>query len=128
MKLLLDTHIFIWWASEPAKLSPRAFSLCQDGANELILSVASVWEMQIKSQLGKLRVALPLRDLVTSQQQTNDLIILPIQLPHVLALQGLPLHHNDPFDRFVIAQAIVENAVLLSMDRVFAQYPVPVLG
>lgn len=127
MKLLLDTHVFIWWASEPTKLSPQALALCQDEANELILSVASVWEMQIKVQLGKLKLALSLRDLVTSQQQTNGLIIMGIDLAHVFALQGLPLHHSDPFDRLLIAQAIVENAVLLSVDRVFARYPVPVL-
>jgi PIN domain nuclease of toxin-antitoxin system len=80
MKLLLDTHAFIWWDSEPAKLSPQVLSLCQDRQNTLLLSVASVWEMQIKLQMGKLKLALPLAELIESQQQTNNLQILPVLL------------------------------------------------
>lgn len=86
MKLLLDTHTFIWWDSEPAKLSPQALALCQDRQNVLLLSVVSVWEMQVKLQLGKLRLALPLRETVESQRRTNNIEILPVTLEHVLAL------------------------------------------
>ncbi len=127
MKLLLDTHTFIWWDSQPARLSPRVLTLCQDQANTLLLSVASVWEIQIKHQLGKLQLAMPLADLIASHQQSNSLRVLPVELPHVLALDNLPMHHRDPFDRLLITQAQVEGIVLLSGDAVFAQYPVEVL-
>lgn len=113
MKLLLDTHTFIWWDSEPGKLSPQALSLCQDRQNMLLLSVASVWEMQIKLQLDKLKLTLPLADLIESQQQTNNLELLPILVTHVLALQHLPMHHKDPFDRLLITQSNVEDVVLV---------------
>jgi PIN domain nuclease of toxin-antitoxin system len=128
VKLLLDTHIFIWWVSDSSKLSPQALSLCEDSTNSLIVSVASIWEIQIKQQLGKLTLNLPLQQLIANQQQTNDVAVLPIELEHVLALQSLPAHHKDPFDRMLVAQAIVEQAILLSADSVFAAYPVQGLG
>lgn len=90
MKLLLDTHAFIWWDNEPAKLSPRVLALCQDRANTVLLSVASVWEMQIKFQLGKLKLSLPLAEMIASQKRINNIRMLPIILAHVLALQDLP--------------------------------------
>ena len=127
MKLLLDTHVFIWWASEPERLSEKVLNLCQDSKNTLLLSVASAWEMQIKMQLGKLKPRLPLQDLIESQQQTNNLQILPIELGHVLELHNLPTHHNDPFDRLLIAQANVEDAFLVSKDKAFSGYPVKLL-
>jgi PIN domain nuclease of toxin-antitoxin system len=126
MKLLLDTHTFIWWDSEPNRLSAQALGLCQDPENSLVLSVASLWEMQIKMQLGKLRLALPLGQIVESQQQTNRIEILPIMMPHVFELGNFPSHHKDPFDRLLIAQAIVEDAVLVTGDRMFSQYPINV--
>ncbi len=92
------------------------------------LSVASVWEIQIKLQLNKLRLSLPLQDVMTKQQQTNNITILPIELTHILALQALPMVHKDPFDRLLVAQANVEGAALLSVDKVFAGYPIHVLG
>lgn len=124
MKLLLDTHTFIWWDSEPAKLSQKALALCQEPANTLLLSVASIWEMQIKLQLGKLRLNLSLAEVIESQRQTNHIEVLPITLAHVLALESLPTRHKDPFDRLLIAQANVEEAVLVSCDQIFAQYQV----
>jgi PIN domain nuclease of toxin-antitoxin system len=124
MKLLLDTHAFIWLFDEPEKLSPKAFALLADGDNDLLLSVASVWEMQIKIQLGKLKFTVPLRELVESQKQTNGVQVLPVELEHVLALDTLPTHHKDPFDRLLIAQANVEDAFLVSVDTVFSSYPV----
>ncbi len=127
MKLLLDTHTFIWWDSEPAKLSPQVRALCQDRTNSLLLSVASVWEMQIKFQLGKLKLNLPLVEIIESQQQRNNIEVLPVALAHVLALQDLPPHHKDPFDRLLIAQANVEVATLLCNDPVFAKYDVNAL-
>jgi PIN domain nuclease of toxin-antitoxin system len=127
MKLLLDTHIFIWWADEPEKLSPAALFALEDEANELILSVASVWEMQIKIQLGKLKLSLPLKELVKTQQETNNLTISPVALTHVLALDALPLHHKDPFDRLLIAQSIEEDLTLVSADSQFSAYSVKLL-
>ncbi len=124
MKLLLGTHTFIWWDSEPAKLSQNAWLLLQDKSNTVLLSVASIWEMQIKLQLGKLKFNLPLAELVESQQRINNIEILPVNLNHVLALDSLPNHHKDPFDRLLIAQAIIEDAFLVSCDLIIARYPV----
>jgi PIN domain nuclease of toxin-antitoxin system len=78
MRLLLDTHIFIWWADQPERLPHDTLSALEDETNELLLSVASVWEMQIKIQLGKLRLSLPLNQIIQAQQQTNDLTVWPI--------------------------------------------------
>jgi len=91
MRLLLDTHVFIWWGDDPEKLSPAALDALEDEANELVLSVASVWEMQIKMQLGKLKLSLPLKDLVKNQQETNNLTVSPVALTHVLALDVFAL-------------------------------------
>lgn len=124
MKLLLDTHTFIWWDSDPAKLSATAMALCSDPANELILSVTTLWEMQIKHQLGKLSLRLPLVDIVAHQQATNAVSVLPILSTHVFALDGLPTAHKDPFDRLLVAQATSEGATLVSADAIFKSYPV----
>ena len=96
MKLLLDTHVFLWCDSEPEKLSPRAFELCKNPDNILVLSVASIWEMQIKIQSGKLKIILPLVDLIR-QQQENGIEILSVEASHVFAVENLPNHHKDPF-------------------------------
>lgn len=127
MKLLLDTHTLIWWDSDPAQLSPRVLSMCQDPTNQVIISVVSVWEMQIKIQLGKMKVASPLAHLVEQQVETNGFDLLPIALPHVLRLDLLPLYHKDPFDRLLVAQALEEDAAILSRDSVLASYPVQVI-
>jgi PIN domain nuclease of toxin-antitoxin system len=127
MKLLLDTHIFIWWADHPEKLSHSALSALEDEANDLLLSAASVWEMQIKIQLGKLKLTLPLRELINNQQETNDLKVSPVTLTHVLALDALPFHHKDPFDRLLIAQSIEEDLTLVSADSQFSAYAVKLL-
>jgi PIN domain nuclease of toxin-antitoxin system len=124
MKLLLDTHIFIWWADEPEKLSPAILSALEDEANDLVLSVASVWEMQIKVQLGKLKLSLALEELLNNQIETNDLAILPITLTHVLAVGALPHHHKDPFDRLLITQSIEEDLMLVTADRQFSAYSI----
>ncbi len=126
MKLLLDTHTFIWWDSAPQKLSPKALAFCQNPENTWLLSMASIWEIQIKLQLGKLSLNLPLPELIESQQQTNNIELLPINLIHVLTLDSLPKHHKDPFDRLLISQAIVESAVLVSDDSILANYPVKI--
>lgn len=124
MKLLLDTHAFIWWDSNPEQLSDTALDLLADSTNELLLSVASIWEIQVKRQLGKLSLQSSLSEILTAQQTTNALSVLPINVEHVLTLDQLPAIHKDPFDRILIAQALYEDAVLVSTDSVFVSYPV----
>jgi len=126
MKILLDTHAFLWWDSEPEKLSKNALELCQNPENALFLSVASVWEMQVKTQLGKLKIDLRLSDLIR-QQEENGIEILSVQVSHVLEIGNLPSHHKDPFDRLLIAQARIEEMVFVSADPIIAQYPVRVI-
>jgi PIN domain nuclease of toxin-antitoxin system len=126
MRVLLDTHTFIWWDADSGKLSRHALAICIDPQNTLLLSVVSVWEMVIKSHLGKLTLRMPLVDIITNQQRQNQIDILPVLFDHVLAVEQLPAHHKDPFDRLLIAQATVESATLLSSDPVFAAYSVSV--
>ena len=126
MKVLLDTHTFIWWDSQPHRLSATVMALLQDPSTTALLSVASVWEMVIKSQLGKLTLGAPLGTIL-AQQQANGIQILPVALDHVLALETLPTAHRDPFDRLLVAQAISESAALLSSDPILASYPVQIL-
>jgi PIN domain nuclease of toxin-antitoxin system len=127
MKLLLDTHVFLWWATEPEKLSPRAALLCADERNTLHISVASIWEMQIKADLGKLTLSCPLDALIQEQQQHNGLVVLPVLAHHVYALKQLAPIHKDPFDRLLIAQSKTEDMVLLSADGLFKHYDVAVM-
>jgi len=124
MKLLLDTHVFLWLRSEPNKLSPRVLSAYQDSSNRIYLSIVSVWEMQIKHQIGKLRLDMPLKDLIEGQCDANILEILPLRLNHIFGLQNLPLHHKDPFDRLLIVQSQAESIRLVSSDSMFSLYGV----
>ncbi len=126
MKVLLDTHAFLWWDNEPTKLTATALATLQNKTIEVLVSVASIWEIQIKVQIGKLTLHRPLADIVAAQQ-ANGLTLLPILLDHVLRLDTLPAYHKDPFDRMLAAQANVEPASLLSADPVFAHYPVTVV-
>jgi PIN domain nuclease of toxin-antitoxin system len=127
MKGILDTHVFLWWESDPGKLSAPALAFLLDPANTLYLSVVSIWEVIIKLPLGKLNLTNPLPQVIAQQQQLNGVHILPVTLDHVFAVEPLPPHHKDPFDRLLVAQANVEGAVLLTADPVMAQYPVTVL-
>src|SRR3972149_8144602 len=111
-------------AVPPANLPAAVLALCQDPIHTLLLSVASVWEMQIKHHLGKLKLSLPLPEIIEAQRRTNGIEVLPIVLEHVLALETLPDHHRDPFDRLLIAQANVEDATLISSDPMMHKYPV----
>lgn len=127
MKILLDTHIFIWWNGDLERLSPPTRALCEDKSNTLILSLASVWEMQIKSQLGKLTFNQPLPKLIESQQN-QGVELLPVTAQHIYALQHLLAHHRDPFDRILIAQAKIEKLLLVTVDPLFQQYGVEISG
>ena len=122
MKLLLDTHTFMWWHSEPEYIPKNTLTLLQDPDNEVILSVVSLWEMQIKIQLGKLNLRDDLELMLKIQQEQNNISLISVTLPHILELKNLPLHHKDPFDRILIAQSKVENAILISRDSVFKNY------
>ncbi len=126
MNLLLDTHAFIWSAAEPERLSPRVREACEDPDSKLLLSVASLHEMQIKLNAGRLRLHKPLSDLVEKHVRENALEVLPVRASHVYALADLPPIHRDPFDRLLVAQAIVEDIFLASADEIIAQYPVRV--
>jgi len=127
MKLLLDNHVFLWLDNEPERLSPRLQTLCQDSETELLLSVVSLWEIQIKNTIGKLNLRLPLQQLLDDQQQVNGLNLLPVIPAHVFALEHLPLIHKDPFDRLIIAQAMVEGLTLASADMHVIKYPISVI-
>ena len=122
LDLLFDTHSFIWWADEPAKLSATALTALEDDNNRLFLSDVSIWEMQIKVQLGKMKLKLPLRDLLESQQRNNEVEILPITTEHILALDNLPFHHKDPYDRLLVAQGIIEDFTIVTVDSEFSAY------
>ena len=127
MKLLLDTHTFLWLVEGSPKLSAAAQAALADPANESYLSVASVWELAIKTGNKKLSLTDPLDKFVGKWTVAYQLALLPIDTPHALAVVGLPDHHRDPFDRILIAQALVERMTLLSADAKFASYSVPIL-
>ena len=99
----------------------------EDETNDLILSVVSAWEIQIKIQLGKLKLSQSLKELIESQQEINSLQILSLELLHILALDTLPFHHKDPFDRLLIAQSIVEDITLVTGDNKLSAYPAKLL-
>lgn len=107
---------------DPNKISSRAFAELSNPSNKLFLSIASVWELQIKIQDKKFKFKETLEDVIEIEQITNGLQILSVTLAHVLELENLPPHHKDPFDRLLISQAIVENMILVSADTDFAKY------
>lgn len=127
MNLLLDSQAFIWTHNEPHKLSNRVAMEFLNPANVLFLSMASVWEIQIKIQIGKFKFKDPPADVIAEQRKVNSLQVLPINLAYVLELEKLPFHHKDPFDRLLIAQASAEKMILVSSDAKFAAYSVNVL-
>ena len=113
--------------SAPERIPSSTLSACADPKNELSLSIASIWEIQIKHQLDKLVLDLPLEEILHQQQDENNLQLLSIELPHILALNQFPLHHRDPFDRLLIAQAATEDMHLVSNDKLFRRYDVKLL-
>lgn len=127
MRLLLDTHTLIWWDREPAKLPKRVRQAIHSGVNDLLLSIASIWEMQIKQQKGTLRLDRTVRATVQSQQERNGVQILGLTLPHIWQLAELPLHHGDPFDRILVSQAKAEALTLVSCDAIMRRYGVETL-
>jgi len=125
MKLLLDTHVLLWAAGEPNRLSHEIRELLGDPENELLFSAASMWEITIKSGLGREDFQVNAR-LLRRGLLDNDYEELPIRSEHALAIDALPPIHRDPFDRILIAQATIEGIELLTADRVVARYPGPI--
>ncbi len=126
MNLLLDTHAFVWWDSDKAQLPPRVLSAFFDPQNRLHLSIVSVWEMQIKAQLGKLTLRLPLRELLDDHRR-KGLLVAGIEVEDVLGLAALPTIHRDPFDRLIVSQALRGGYRLVSRDPIIANYGVTIL-
>jgi PIN domain nuclease of toxin-antitoxin system len=127
MKLLLDTNVFIWLNDAPHRVRDRVMTVIANPDNDLLLSLTSIWEMQIKIQLGKLELSDSLPDILKTQQVENNIQILTINLNHIWSLENLPNHHRDPFDRLLIAQAQTEGMTLVSADGVFEMYDVDLL-
>ena len=124
MRILLDTHAFLWWVVDSPKLSADARGIIANEQNEPIFSVVSAWEIAIKVGEGKLEMSDPPGKFVTEQISRNILEVMPIHLRHALGVHSLPDHHRDPFDRLLIAQAVAENVAILTADPVMTKYPV----
>jgi PIN domain nuclease of toxin-antitoxin system len=125
MKLLLDTHLLLWAAGEPQRLSKRARTLMGNPENELLFSAASLWEVAIKHGLGREDFKVDAR-LLRRGLLDNGYTELPIISDHVVATESLPLIHKDPFDRILVAQATVEGITLLTIDPLVSEYPGPI--
>lgn len=125
MKVLLDTHLLLWAAGEPRRLSKQARALIDNPDNELLFSAASLWEVAIKRGLGREDFKVDAR-LLRRGLLDNGYRELPIISDHVVATESLPLIHRDPFDRILVAQATVEGIMLLTIDSLVSQYPGPI--
>jgi PIN domain nuclease of toxin-antitoxin system len=125
MKLLFDTHLLLWAVDDSPRLPKAVAQLIDDTKNELVFSVASVWEIAIKHGVGRDVVSVDPRRLRRSLLD-NGYIELPITSEHAVAIEGLPALHKDPFDRILIAQATVEGITLLTVDKTVARYPGPI--
>ncbi|MBC8136685.1 MAG: type II toxin-antitoxin system VapC family toxin [Fibrella sp.] len=124
MNALLDTHTFLWWLANDPQLSDLARDTIRNPTNYIFVSPASAWEIAIKCGTGKLTLPELPPTYVTSRILANGFEPLPITIEHVLQTYHLPFHHRDPFDRLLIAQSIVEDMPIISVDAVFASYPV----
>lgn len=124
MNVLLDSHVFVWQDMDSGRLSATARTYLNDPANRILFSVASAWEITIKIQIGKLKLSDTLSVVVAQQRAQNPFDILPVMFDHALQVGSLPQIHKDPFDRMLVAQAIVENAIILTDDHLIQQYPI----
>ena len=124
MTLLLDTCVFLWFCQGDSALSNTAKALIEDATNRKLISVASCWEIAIKAGLKKLTLGESSKSYIANALAKTGFELLPISVLHATAVEDLPLHHRDPFDRLLIAQAMAEGIPLLSVDAVFDQYPI----
>jgi PIN domain nuclease of toxin-antitoxin system len=127
VKVLVDTHIFLWAITDDPRLSSAHRAVYLDQANDLYLSVASIWEMLIKAGLGKLPLPTPAADYIAKQMEKNRLLSLTIRISHLAALETLPPIHRDPFDRMLVAQAHAEGIPILSADTDLRKYNIEIL-
>jgi PIN domain nuclease of toxin-antitoxin system len=127
MKILLDTHVFLWWITDSNQLSQNARSIISNPENEIFLSAASCWEMAIKASLGRLTLPEKPDSFIPAQLAENNISGLPVQLSHALAVCDLPMHHRDPFDRILVAQARLEKMTLMTSDSLISMYDVYVI-
>lgn len=125
MRLLLDTHSFLWWLEDNPKLGERAREAIIDPTAVVFVSAASIWEIAIKAKLGKIDVVSP--DLV-QEIVANDFAELPMAARHAVTAGNLPRHHDDPFDRMLIAQAKIEDLIIVTRDPAFQEYGVRMLS
>lgn len=124
MKLLLDTHALLWWLTDDEQLGPRARELIADPGNDVLVSMASLWEIVLKLRVGKLEADIKE---IAEAIELEGFTLLDIGIAHLLTLAELPTHHRDPFDHLLIAQAIVEDATFVSEDRHSPKYSVRVV-
>ncbi len=127
MNVLVDTHVWIWSLASPDRLSPESRSLLSSTRNVVFLSAASAWELAIKAALGKIELPEPVETYVPTRMARQGVTALPITHAHALRVSTLPPHHRDPFDRLLIAQAIVERLPILTADTAFDSYDVEVI-
>ncbi len=121
MKYLIDTHIFLWFTSGSSELSQKTKEIILDKNNEILISIASLWEISIKTAMGKLEIRGDYEKVI-DDVTGNAMDILPINFAHTVAQNKLPFYHRDPFDRIIIAQAITEKLNLISKDETFDLY------
>jgi PIN domain nuclease of toxin-antitoxin system len=124
MNYLLDTHSFLWFITDDNALSLRAKTLIENPDNSIFLSIASIWEMAIKTSLGKLSIPSPFTEFIDSQMSENNFRLLEIKTDHVGIVSSLTFHHRDPFDRLLITQALHEKMPLISNEKLFDSYGV----
>lgn len=124
MRFLIDTHAFLWFVGGDERLSTRAREVIEDAGNQPLLSIVSLWEMAIKISLGKLALDPPFATFIPHHLQLNGIQLLGIEFRHTARVVELPFHHRDPFDRLLIAQALIDNLPLLSADPAFNAYGV----
>ncbi len=127
MRLLLDTHTFLWFIAGSLNLSETARNLIQEQENQKFLSIAGLWEMSIKASIGKLELGMSITELVKREVYGNAIDLLEIRPEHLDELAKLPFHHKDPFDRLMISQSLVENIPIVSRDSAYRSYPVQLL-
>ena len=125
MKVLIDTHVLLWGLTEESRLSRRVRSLLP--AADVWISVASIWEIIAKVQIGKLALPNPVGPYLTAKLAANGVSVLPVTLDHVLRIEGMDLHHRDPFDRILIAQSLQEKLPIVTADPVFDRYSVQLI-
>ena len=122
MKYLLDAHTLLWFVAGAPDLPLSLRHLIEDPTNQRLVSIATLWEVAIKVNLGKLTMAVTFEQLAPKYLFENDMTILPVTIPHLQKVVQLPFHHRDPFDRLLIAQSIVEDVTILSRDKLFDEY------